>query len=264
MSERSKIGTWPKILRADEQLHAIRTEIALYQHSQPYSVRGQLHPDCTTFTANLQRREFPPYRISLQVGEFIYNLHSALDQLADFLVRHSNGCPATDTYFPILKTEPCQPKRGPRSLPHVAGGVTTRIAEALDELQPYKAQGDDVHWHPLAIVKALSKIDKHRNLLVADTTVGQSSVILECRGVAYQTIVFGILEEDTEIASFTLPEPVAPEEVKVNGQFSLDVTFSETEPPERQPVAHVLDGCLSYVREVVVPTLEKAVYGPGS
>jgi hypothetical protein len=108
--------------------------------------------------------EVPPIdpSIGAVVGDFVHNLRSVLDHLADALVRRFGGHPSRDTGFPICR------KRPPGGLAIRAAkppSLPPNVAELLEQVQPYMR--DEPELHQLYVLNQLDIVDKHRQMLLA-------------------------------------------------------------------------------------------------
>lgn len=106
---------------------------------------------------------------SVIVGDFLFNLRSALDHLAWQLVILDGGTPNENTQFPILEAAPVD-RAGNRRPVQLKPPVSSReILHALERAQPYSRMDGaaiDATQMPLWAIKRLNNIDKHRLLLV--------------------------------------------------------------------------------------------------
>lgn len=109
--------------------------------------------------------EWPELEWGIIVGDAVHCLRSALDQFVYGVAK----APDTATAFPICRTEKEWVTKAPAMLWSVHRGVIALI----DQVQPYH-DGDAAAEHPLALLAALSNLDKHRTIptvaLVADDT----------------------------------------------------------------------------------------------
>lgn len=111
--------------------------------------------------AKLRIQGVVPDEVPLIVGDFLHNLRSSLDYLAQALVQTSGNSPVDGiggTTFPILD----KPKRHGQL--QIKGTVTPEIGLAIEAVQPYKVDEAAVSWHPLHLLHELSNKDKHRRL----------------------------------------------------------------------------------------------------
>lgn len=98
----------------------------------------------------------PPMRAFTIVGEFLHDLRSALDHLAWQLVLINGGSPTRATVFPLGVD--------PSSHESVAGGVSSRAQSLIRAAQTCHQVGEDRRLHPLAMLRHLSNVDKHRQV----------------------------------------------------------------------------------------------------
>jgi hypothetical protein len=109
---------------------------------------------------------------SIELGEVLYQLRSALDHLAWQLVLLDGGVPGEKTQFPI-RDSPLDKNGKLRRLKTLLPQVkNSKILRLLNECQPYAGDGTetlspfDAHGTPLWHLKTLNNVDKHRLLLV--------------------------------------------------------------------------------------------------
>ena len=154
-----------KLIRAEEHLHSLKREIALFREIQPYEVVEDRDSDETAVWITIRARHWPQAQWSIIMGDFIHNLRSALDILANQLVRLADNEPITTgassdkTQFPILNKRP-KLKGGIEGRAEIRGGVSEDAAAIVDAVQPYT--WDNPTMHPLAIIREMSNKDKHR------------------------------------------------------------------------------------------------------
>ena len=96
----------------------------------------------------------PPLRLSILVGEVLFNLRSALDQLIWALAVIGTG-PGERNQFPIFDT----PEKFKEFRERYLHGVRSEHRAAIEAYQPYKGMLDG---HYLRALASLNDIDKHR------------------------------------------------------------------------------------------------------
>jgi len=113
-----------------------------------------------------------PPALSVMFGDALHNMRSALDHLAWQLVLRDGGQPTQQTQFPLQLH-----RRSDGGFPEIRGGVAAATRQLLDEVQRYADDdlGADPRLHPLAVLKTLSNIDKHRELLLGVAVVSGGS-----------------------------------------------------------------------------------------
>ncbi len=259
---RRREGTWPKIIRAEELLASVKAEADSYTECDPYRIVGEFAEDRRSYTAWCVLSEEPPIRLSVLIGEFIYDLRSALDHLADFLVRQNGGRPTKQTRFPIYDSR--FNRDGTERVFSISGGVSETALALIEGMQPYK-RGENATSHPLSMLGYLSNADKHRNLVVAGLFLSHVQVTLSFRDPELRNIVhlsqsnFGRFENGAPVAHFPFAVAIEPGDgkVEVNSQGSPLIAFKEPGVLMDASVLDTLSGILTYVRDEAVRKIEQ-------
>lgn len=153
-----------KVRRAERHLQDLDDLLYGFAATEPVLAEAVFEPfpdGGGTWGAKLRIVGNVPDDVSLLVGDFLHNLRSSLDYLAQALVLTSGNQPKDGvggTAFPVLKN----PKQHGQLT--VKGTVTAEIGLAIEAIQPYKAVEGGVEWHPLLLLHELSNTDKHRTL----------------------------------------------------------------------------------------------------
>lgn len=247
----SGVGTSAKMTRARELLATLEAELGLYYEQDVYDAVVEYDDDSARYIVWPKVLVEPPLRASLLVGECAYHMRSALDHLAHALVAANNGTPTHKTQFPICE------KPGP-NLPFVAGGVSRVARRAIDSFQPYR-KGEDPASHPLAILRRVSNIDKHRYLVLGTVVFANGFIQLVedtasgGRVVDY-TDVNGHFDNMTPLCYFT--RPPLDGAMRVHGFMDSRVIFNEPDLPRTENVLDVLthvhafvDRCIGFIHE---------------
>lgn len=164
-------GPRAKAERGREHLNALYGELPTF--FEPYTKREPVYHsfDGTWHTVNLRPViEKLPLRWSLICGDAIHNLRSALDHLVRELVLAGDGKPGKWNSFPIYTDSEDfdrdvrfrKKNRGWGPLEGIDPGG--QAWAAIEQAQPYYSghpPGD-----PLAMLKTLDDMDKHRTLIV--------------------------------------------------------------------------------------------------
>jgi hypothetical protein len=129
-------GVDAKLERAKRHLAVIKREVRAYQGSHPEFAEAVLNPTLPGY--DLYSKVTPPsIGLSVKIGDFLFNLRSALDHLARGLVETEGNTPVDvgnrRTAFPILE-------RRPKAL-DIAGGVDPNALSIVERLQPYSRPG---------------------------------------------------------------------------------------------------------------------------
>ena len=124
-------GVDAKIQRAKGHLAVIKREVRAYKGSHPEIVEAKLDLNIAGYRLYAKIRP-PGIGLSVKMGDFLFDLRSALDHLARGLVE-TEGNPPVDTgtprtMFPVFD----QPKKL-----IVAGDVDPNALAIIERLQPY-------------------------------------------------------------------------------------------------------------------------------
>jgi hypothetical protein len=221
-----------KIARARGHLDFLKADFARFAGGQPYTILKQLDAQTGDTTVVYDPVPLPPCW-PLIIGEFLYNLRSALDHL----VYDLQG-PIEKSEFPIFLERHkffLPGKKGEYStvsgMYKIRGIQQARVQRFIELVQPYNGPKHGVapEFHALWGLHRLNNIDKHRTLHL-------------CR----RTPLYATLERDRPF-KFSGSELIFPEdlehravvgklrgtdgEVNVNYDFALFITFDESEVP---------------------------------
>ena len=116
-----------------------------------------------------------PIEYSVRLGEIVYNLRSALDQLVWQLVHANYKTPGRHNEFPILDDE----SRFNEAVKSKLKGVSQKSSDKIKEMQPF-CENDE--WDALKTLHALCNIDKHRNVILPHYMLDRCSVRFFGRG----------------------------------------------------------------------------------
>jgi hypothetical protein len=152
-------GAGLKVKRANQQIQNIWTGLEAFRKREPHGVRAERDEQARQLTFIFLQDPFPPL-LPLVVGEFIHNLHSALDHLVWELVILETGVPSKSTklQFPIFLDPTGYANRGLQKL----AGIGPKARAIIEELQPFRTgEGSS---SPLWQLYQLSVWDKHKSL----------------------------------------------------------------------------------------------------
>ena len=164
MSEMNLIGIHAKLLRAEQQIQKIVDEAdALCKKVKQGIVREVCEHNEQVWTYRGETPEVP-VRWSILIGEILYNLRFALDQLVWQLVLENQQTPGRHNEFPITKDHENWQQESVRTLK----GVSRRHQAMIGYLQPFTG-GMNLPFDVsrLKVLDGLSNIEKHRHLVVA-------------------------------------------------------------------------------------------------
>jgi hypothetical protein len=188
------------------------------------------------------------------MGDVLFNLRSALDNLVCGLVRKEN---AADTcrgrYFPIYANIDDYQKDDAKKL----RGVPPDAAKEIERFQPFQRL-DVAMMHPLHLLNDLCNRDKHR---AAHLTVGYNiNTTIVVHGLGGRRHVLRLPESlypgDASAVTVDVPSSV-PDNPRVEASGSFHIIFRNYAGPTRdRPVDEVLRACRDYVIDRVVPALK--------
>lgn len=205
----------------------VRHRMARYIERRPAEVTYEV--DDGRGRVVVVRHEAPPHRLSLLLGEFMYELRAALDNcLYEVAVRYSGQDPPpgkSALQFPIFET----PKAwvdGLWRLKH----LSDEHRAMLERIQPYQAQRQGLNC--MRLLNRLARNDRRRALHVVGSVVAEgrllvqappSSRVVDQRKADSLLVCTGV----TEIASFRI-EPWSPgQQIEVYSQIELEVEIAE-------------------------------------
>ena len=232
------------LLRLDDQMHE-------YLDSDPIGVQRQLQKDANTSVFALVVERPPPLELAVLVGEVVHQLRSALDHVANQLVRAAGNTPTRRTAFPVLLRPPDQEFK-------IDGGVDPAALAAVSSFQPYR-RGVEPEGHPLAMLNELWNRDKHRNLsLMATYVTGTQIFLVDPQGQwmvggQFQTTSLG---HGDIVGVFSFADDDVPPDALIQASGHLFLALAEEGPWGRQPVTKLLESLHQFVTVTVVPKLK--------
>lgn len=266
-----------KVWRAREHLNAFEVEARQWIETEPYTIVDEPDPEppLESLPDGFQARRFrlvrikpAPLRLSILIGDCLFNLRSALDHLALALARaHTPGITAnriSKSAFPIFADS----ARYAQKREEMIGCLAPAAQDAIEKLQPYRA-GDDPWIHPLWRIHNLNNIDKHRSLTVfaAMPIEGAEWRILHQRSentvgafLYFQPCDLNIDLRKTEIDAVYVRWAGCP--IRLDDQMSMDPT-APTEvafgdgPLAGEPVVPCLQSLNDFVGNYVVAPLAR-------
>jgi hypothetical protein len=222
-------GCFARLDRAQEHCVEFSAEWARYIEGHPAELSVHVE-DSGRGTVSIVRYQPPPHRLSLLVGEVLYELRAALDNcLYESAVQYSGQDPPPDEgllQFPIYDTAESWTRNLYR-LRH----LSDEHRAMLERIQPYQAQRQDLNC--LRILNRLARNDRHRTLHVVGSVLTKGAMLVEAppgSKVTTQHKVDGVIVSShgvTEIASFTI-EPWTPgQQVDVLAEIELEAEITE-------------------------------------
>jgi hypothetical protein len=239
-----------KMDRANHHFDCIISECRRYTLENAHELVTKAKNNGEKHVTRLYVLANPDERMPTWVGDFLHNVHGAIDNLAWALAQRE-AAPPSRTQFPIFRS-----KREwiGNAGPHVEG-MSVRAQTVIRSLQPYRA-GEFADDHPLWLLKQLSNWDKHRSLNVVGAGVGTVAGGGGWEGDSNRpeiVIAPGVVVHGAVLATITPPVPTP--QVQVNLYPRLFVIFAEGTPVPLVWVETTLNRILKHVNGNVFPVL---------
>lgn len=155
-----------KLDRADEKAAALAANIAAFCRDHPITFDARLREGRlgVDLVCQMEGMIVPLKEWSLELGEIVYSLRSALDNLIYVCAQLYADPPPRprDLQFPIVQ----DPGQYASAVRHIAPQLREDIADMLKKVQPYQrgrpeVEGSPEH-DPLVLLNWISNHDKHR------------------------------------------------------------------------------------------------------
>jgi hypothetical protein len=257
-----------KIERAREHGRALGDAFEAFLRSNPYKLTSDFDKAASCFVYRCSASDEPPAEWGLIIGDAAQNLRAALDHLYWQLARTEGGgvidpSQASRVQFPIA-VEAGQFR---------AAHLHPDDAEFVDSLQPYRASDplrgavSPVHSHPLASLRALSNIDKHRVLHTAVSIIDAATyglVPTDVESYDNPSFTFNAFRDDVVVARAHAIASGPKPRLEMVGDFYLSVAFdfssSDADLSDYSETLNVLDGqdvldCLAGIADYVEAAL---------
>ena len=169
-------GINAKIQRAQDEIERLAKDILDSCEAQRALFSEELRPDVGD-KIWVFRGETPivPIEYSIRLGEIVYNLRSALDQLVWQLVHANYKIPHHRNEFPIYDDE----TRFSEAVKSKLKGVSQEALDKIREMQPFR---ENDKWDALKTLHSLCNIDKHRSVILPVYMLDRCSVRFFGRG----------------------------------------------------------------------------------
>jgi hypothetical protein len=221
-------GVRLKLDRAEHHIESLRAEIQAFRQRKPrpfgFKTEERLGKDGSVeYVFYAIVREYPPSEWALIIGDAVQNIRSALEHLA-----YELSTPAgrrRGTAFPIFDDERGFKARGERKIGTIEGDERTLI----ERVQPYNATKVPSN-DPLAILRRLSNLDKHRLLVttVAAVSEQESWVGSGNAEVHFTFLETGPVKHDAKIMVVTATPEDPAVEMSVHPETALEVHVADT------------------------------------
>ena len=244
-------GVNAKIQRAQNEIERLSKDIADSCEVQRTLFSEELRPDVGD-KIWVFRGETPivPIEYSVRLGEIVYNLRSALDQLLWQLVHVNYKAPGRHNEFPISNDE----SRFNEVVKTKLKGVSQLSLDRIREMQPF---GEVDKWSALETLHFLCNIDKHRSVILPFYSVDRCSAAYNGGGdPTVKPHIHFIFQPELKKDSiaFSARPPDANFEInlfvdmKLSGSNTLDIKKYMNTESEEQQVILVLRDCFSTVQ----------------
>jgi hypothetical protein len=163
-------GIAEKLKRTDQNVINLQSEITVFIESGKYPVIPHPNDEIWQEAVSYHRNKPIPLRFSVLSGEVVHHLRSCLDHLvwhfsnAEARLNHSGAIE-----FPIFEAKPLLNKEIERYERKVQGITNANVLQRIKDVQPYNA-GANVADNPLLIIHNMDRFDKHRELVIVDTS----------------------------------------------------------------------------------------------
>jgi hypothetical protein len=211
-------------------------EAAAMQH-QPYVPRVTVYPNGEG-VIEVEPIDFPGDELALELGEFLYQLRAALDSLVyDTAIVVSGQDPppnAEGLEFPIRASE-----AGFKNAAAKIAPLAYHHRVWIEDIQPYRAEyeteGMEFSAKALDAINDLARKDRHRGLRVVASWGGNKNPQFDlppgCSLEWVHVTDDGLLERDSEVATFKIRNWTPGLEMQANPNFTIDVTVEDAPPP---------------------------------
>ena len=250
-------GVNAKVQRAQDQIERLARDIEASCEDQRALFSEELRPDVGD-KIWIFRGETPivPIEYSIRLGEIVYNLRSALDQLVWQLVHANYKAPSHLNEFPIFDDESRFNEATKRKLK----GVSQESLAIIKEMQPFRK---DDKWSALKTVHSLCNIDKHRSVILPYYTLDRCSVTYRGGGDpsikplvrSFRSSMNPELRKDMIAYSVQPPDAIFEINLFVDMKLAGSGTFDQEKyldmNSDEQQVSLVLRDCMSTVRAAI-------------
>jgi hypothetical protein len=228
-------GVREKLLRADEHLKRLTSELGTFFDTEPHAYRTDADYEAGSYSIRIEIKAKPAVSVSVTCGDFIHCLRCALEHLVGAEVPYNSRKTAfplaakkmdffSDVLAPAWKSD-----QGPLTGLDPEGPLFAYIQSA----QPYRGEHGYAN-HPLWLLGDLSNADKHRAIFATaashreldEPTLAFDGTDIEYVGQA--AFHYGKpLKDGDEVLSgrfrVTGPNP----HVHIHGHFPVEVAFGE-------------------------------------
>jgi hypothetical protein len=264
-----------KLDRAIEHLHTLDAEANAWINTETCKIVNEPDPEpplqslgdgYAAMRVRLCDFKGVPQRLSVHVGDCLFNLRSSLDHLALALARHHTitmtDRQIADSEFPIFANA----RSFQRDEQKKIGCIAPVARTAINALQPYHC-GNNPGSHPLWQLHQLNRIDKHRQLTICQGWVA-AGTHLAINAVNVRDRAYTVFQRSH--FDFTAPKidtvfvrwagfPHNPaREMRMEFKLPLVPTFQDgASGLNFRPVVPAIQAICDFVRDSVISPLSK-------
>lgn len=257
MGTHSKLleGSKLKLERAKEHIRQLEAEIRSFHERKPYRIVVEEEPQSRDLIYRVKVKEQPSPRWATIIGDIVHNLRSALDLLANDLVRANDEIPNDNTAFPIHRSA----NAFEAGFSGKVRGASTKAMEIIRSLTPYKG-GNEALWR----IHRLDITDKHRLMLSVGAayrnltmSVGLRLPWKEGKIVKFPPVAIRPadrqypLKDNAEVMGVKAAARTSDSGVTPDFQFAFEVAFGDGEIVQGEPVVPTLQQLIDYVESVI-------------
>ncbi len=241
-----------KMVRAKEHLDTLQVEAGVFfERNKPKFILKSNEQNA--WIVHYIEDSIPPIRLGVLLGECVFNIRSALDNLVCGLIRTSNShAPCINTQFPIFSVESKWESKWRGYLK----GVDPAAQKLIRDLQPCFRMSAAPENDPLSILNVLCNSDKHRAVTLTLAYSQDLTVAVHANDgkVDVRRATEPLYAGDVH----TIPLKLNPASIQPSARVEAGGTgiliIREIGPWGQRPVWSVLTDLYEYVRDrVVIP-----------
>lgn len=248
-------GVDAKLARAKKHLAAFYSEAdAFLEQARPTFIRKTDVARTTHWLVFYVEDPYPPLELSAIIGDVLFNLRSALDNLVCGLVRKQNPrSSCSSRQFPI-----CDESDKFLQQRDMLKGVPDEAVYVIRELQPYHRPASTRDDDPLLILNRLSNRDKHRQIHFTVCYHRNLEVVIPTRSGRDLKVALPKDFHAGDVDTIRLPgDPSLIDDnvrISVTGRSRINLRLSDSWA--QRPADEILTACSRYVEDRVVTRLK--------
>jgi len=247
-------GADAKIRRARQHLEQFGVDSTAFLRSRKHNFASKTN-ETEAWIVYWTDDAIPPTDLSAVIGDCLFNLRSALDNLVCGLIHTQNrqhSCAGRS--FPIYTNAEKYAKVRNNEM----GGVPEAARKVIDALQPHQRPSGSEALDPLHILNVLCNRDKHRSILLTTAYSKNANIVVHTNdGRVHRVTANRVLRGDgPEIIPLPLRPALVSPSVRIEAAGTGVIVFRDVDGPwGERTVGEILTLCLTHVAERVVPVL---------